>query len=83
MQTLDQWAEFFGWATLLNFGLLTLVTLILLALQGWMLPLHQKLFKLAEQDVRVAYFRYLANYKLFTLVFFAVPYVALKIMIAS
>jgi len=83
MQSLELWTNFFGWTTLLNFGLLTLVTLILLALQNWILPLHQKLFKLAEQDIRVCYFRYLAYYKLLTLVFFAVPYIALKIMIAN
>ena len=40
---------------------------------------HQKWFGLSELDLQREYFRYLANYKILTLVFNLVPYLALRL----
>jgi hypothetical protein len=72
--------EFLGWCTVINFGLLTISSVMLILLQGPISKLHQAIFKLDEGAVRLSYFWFLAAYKLAIIVFNFVPYCALKIM---
>ena len=69
----------FGWMTVLNMGFLAFTTVMLLVLQDWVTGVHARMFKMQEEDVRKAYFDYLAKYKTLTLVFALVPYLALKL----
>ncbi len=78
--TQDALTAFFGWMTVLNYGLLALMGLSLLALQGWASNLHARMFGLDTAVVRAAYFRFLANYKILATVFSLVPWLALKLM---
>lgn len=78
--TLPQLTEFIGWMTVLNFGILIVVGLMLIVLKPVVLSVHNKIFGLSETNLTRAYFRYLANYKILIFVFNVVPYVALKIM---
>ncbi len=68
-----------GWCTLINFALLMISTVMLAFFGEFVQKIHQKLFQLEECDLRKAYFRYLANYKLLVLFFNLVPYLAIRI----
>ncbi|NOD95050.1 hypothetical protein GS636_19820 [Ruegeria sp. HKCCD4884] len=71
---------FFGWMATLNIAVLLFTTVMVLLLQDWIAGIHGKLFQMEQPDVKRAYFRYLANYKILTLVFCIVPWLALKLM---
>ncbi|NOD78222.1 MULTISPECIES: DUF6868 family protein [unclassified Ruegeria] len=71
---------FFGWMAALNIAVLLFTTVMVLLLQDWIAGIHGKLFQMEQPDVKRAYFRYLANYKILTLVFCIVPWLALKLM---
>jgi hypothetical protein len=49
-------------------------------MRGLAVNLHTKMFALSEEDILRAYFQYLAQYKIATLVLSVVPYVSLKLM---
>lgn len=73
--------EFLGWCTILNYGVLTFSTLMLVSSAGnWAKRIHSKLFGIAEENLNPMYFSYLANYKLAIFIFNLAPYLALKIM---
>jgi hypothetical protein len=72
--------EFFGWCLVINAGLLVFTTVILLLAQNWAAKIHSKMFNLKEEDLKRAYFNYVALYKMLLIVFNLVPYVALKLM---
>ncbi|MDG2224605.1 MAG: hypothetical protein P8L85_24700 [Rubripirellula sp.] len=72
-------AEFLGWCVILNIGLLTFSTAAVIAMRDKIADLHGRLFGLEPAELKPAYFRYLANYKLLAIVFNVVPYVALKL----
>ena len=71
---------FFGWLAVLNIGLLTLMTLFIWLLMDWASCLHARLFGLDQRDVRRAFYGFLAQYKLLTLLFAITPYIALKLI---
>ncbi len=74
--------EFFGWCTVMHLGLLAISTVSMILGRRPAVRLHARLFDLDEATLSQAYFRYLANYKIATIVFSLVPYLALKIMAA-
>lgn len=69
----------FGWMTVLNFALLVLSTLLIVTLQDWAAGIHARMFQMEPGDAKRAYFRYLANYKILTIVFCLMPWLALKL----
>lgn len=80
MLTTDTLRQFFGWATVLNMGMLIFSSIMLAVLRGKITKLQSRLFGLGEKELTLAAYQYLANYKVLVLVFNAVPYLALKIM---
>ena len=73
--------EFFGWCTILNYGILAFATLMLITSTGdWAKGIHSKLFHFTKEQLDEKYFDFLANYKLAIFVFNLVPYITLKIM---
>ncbi|MFT5260361.1 MAG: hypothetical protein ACI9J2_002352 [Saprospiraceae bacterium] len=80
MITLPQLTEFFGWAAILNIGLLVLTTLSIVLMKQTISALHSKLFGLNKEELPQVYFDYLARYKALSLVFSVVPYLSLKLM---
>ncbi|MDV6028639.1 MAG: hypothetical protein F9B45_00710 [Phycisphaera sp. RhM] len=70
-----------GWCTLINLGVLTFSTVIVVGCGRTVGRLHQKWFQMESHEIRREYFRYLANYKLLVLVFNLVPYLALRLAI--
>ena len=78
--TLTEIANFLGWCTLLDFGLLILATLALAIAHEPVSKLHGKWFHMEPADLSRAYFGFLANFKILVIVFNLVPYLALRIM---
>ena len=78
--TLDELQKFFGWCALLNAGVLTFSTIMIVLCRSWVARFHGRLFGLDESTLSRIYMQYLAQYKILTLVFFCVPWLALKIM---
>jgi hypothetical protein len=75
-----EFANLLGWCTLLNFALLSFSSIALLIAHKPISKLHARLFKLEQSEISIAYFNYLANYKILILMFNLVPYLALRIM---
>ena len=80
MDKIETMAEFFGWCSVINIGILTLSSILVIAIRGTAVRIHAKMFNLDERTLSEAYLRYLAQYKIATIVFSIVPYFALKLM---
>ena len=80
MITITQLTQFLGWVSVINIGYLLLASIILIFKRGLISNIHMKLFDIEEKELSSTYFSFLSNYKIFTLVFFVAPYIALKIM---
>jgi hypothetical protein len=80
MITITQLTQFLGWVSVINIGYLLLASIILIFMRGLISNIHMKLFDIEEKELSSTYFSFLSNYKIFTLVFFVAPYIALKIM---
>lgn len=75
-----QLTTFFGWCAVLNIGLLLFATLALTLMRGFVLSIHSKLMGIDVSELPGHYVQYLAQFKVMTLIFSLVPYVALKLM---
>ncbi len=69
----------FGWMTALNIAVLLFSTLMIVLMQDWIAGIHGKMFQMERAEVKRAYFRYLANYKILTIIFCLVPWLALNL----
>ena len=69
-----------GWCAVINFGLLMLSSILLIAVRGAVSRIHAKMFNLDEKYLSQAYFQFLAQYKIAIIVFNIVPYFALRIV---
>lgn len=78
--TQDMLTSFFGWMTVLNFGLLIFATLVMLLLRDWAARLHGLLFGLDEAQVRLAFYGWLAGFKILAIIGSLVPYLALRLI---
>ncbi|MFK8115257.1 MAG: DUF6868 family protein [Rubripirellula sp.] len=78
--TIENLTTLMGWCALLNIGLLATSTVGLVVGKRFATSIHSRLFDLDETELAKAYFQYLANYKIATLVFNVIPYIALKLM---
>ena len=78
--TLDELQKFFGWCAVLNVGVLTFSTIMIVLCRSWIARFHGRLFGLDDSVLFRIYIQYLAQYKILTLVFFCVPWLALKFM---
>jgi hypothetical protein len=80
MITIDHLAAMLGWAAVINIAILLVSTIALVALRRPITALHAQLFGLDEKDLGRAYFQYLAQFKIATIVFTIAPYLALRII---
>ncbi len=80
MNSIETLRQFFGWCAVINIGFLLLATIMITLFRRPAMKLHQRLFGLSEAEVSREYFRYLAQYKIATLILAVVPYVALRMM---
>lgn len=80
MNSLETLTTFLGWCAVLNIGMLTFAAIALGLMRAPISQIHAKMSGLSEADLSRAYFQYLAQYKIATIVLNLVPYIALKIM---
>ncbi len=80
MMTLSQLTALFGWASILNIGMLLFATILLFIARPVIVPIHKKMFDVSDSDLSLIYIKYLAHYKILTLVFIVTPYISLKII---
>ena len=78
--TVETLATFFGWMAVINILYLVIATLLLTMMKDWVSGVHQRLLGLEKKDATLAYFNWLGNYKIFTMIFSIVPYIALRLM---
>lgn len=80
MFEVDQITEFLGWCVVINIALLSFTAVVILLFKEQVASLHSRLFCIERAELERLYFNWLGNYKLINVVFFLVPYIALKIM---
>ena len=68
-----------GWCSAINLALLVIAGIV--AMSRSLSRMHAKMFGLSEEDMRRAYFLYLAQYKIVVFVFNLVPYIALRLLV--
>lgn len=80
MLNLETLTTFFGWCSVINFGILIITTLLLSVARGLITNIHSKLMGVEKGNLANVYFEYLANYKIAIFMLNIVPYFALKLM---
>ena len=75
---LELFTQFMAWATAINVGLFVITALSVMMVGGPISQIHARMFGLEAPDVRRTYFGYLSVYKILVVVFFLVPYLALR-----
>ena len=78
--TIETLTEFFGWVSIINIAVLMISGLPVMLMRDVISKIHSKIFGLNPEDLGRAYFQYLAQFKIATIVFSIAPYIALKIM---
>ncbi len=80
MNSIGTLAEFFGWCTVINFGIYLLTVVGVTLLRGMALRINTWMFAISAEDFSRVSFQYVAAYKLAITVLCFTPYVVLKIM---
>jgi len=80
MMTISDLTALLGWAAVINIAVLLVSTIGLVAMRRPITAIHARLFGLDEKDLGRAYFQYLAQFKIATIVFTIAPYLALRII---
>ena len=80
MNSIESLRQFFGWCAVINIGVMLFSTIMIALFRGPAMKLQVRLFGLSEADMPPEYFRYLAHYKMATLILAVVPYLALRMM---
>jgi hypothetical protein len=79
METLQILSTALGWCCVINIAMLLYATVMLINFRPWVQKIHRRWFELDERDLDREYFRYLAMFKVLTLVFNIAPYIALRL----
>lgn len=80
MLSVDDLILFFLWGSVINFAILAIAAVSLIVLKSKIATLHQTLFDIDVNQLKLIYFKFLALYKILILVFFFVPYCSLTLM---
>ena len=74
---------FFFWMTVINFLILVISTVGVVALTQEMKVIHSQMFQVPSDELSQIYLEYLAWYKLLWMIFNLVPYISLRVMLAN
>jgi hypothetical protein len=77
---IEKLQEFFFWCMLINLGIYIFTAIMIMVFHDTVLKIQRKMFRLDEETVSKAVYRYLANYKLLITVFNFVPWIAILII---
>jgi hypothetical protein len=78
--TVEMLRAFFGWCTLINFGVMFIALFFMTLLRGWTTRIHAKMFGIPEEEVLKAVYLVMVGYKTAVFLFCFVPYLALRII---
>lgn len=78
--TIDTVRELLGWCTVINLALLLTWFISFTFAREWILGLHRKWFKLADEHFDTVHYAGMVFFKLCVLLFNLVPYVALRLI---
>lgn len=79
--TVEQLTAFFGWLTVINLVIYLFTVFTLLAFKDKFSAMHAKLFGMSADEVRQAYFSYIARYKTIIIAFNLAPYLVLRFFV--
>ena len=77
---LEQLTTLLGWSLVINTALLLVAWAAVTLLREFVLSIHTRMLGLSEEALMPIYINYIAQYKIFVIVFNVSPYIALKIM---
>ena len=69
MSSIDTWAAFFGWCTVVNLAIYVLSVFMLMLARGLVTRINCAVFGITEEDARREAFKYIAHFKLAITVF--------------
>ena len=78
--TIETLAMFFGWCTVINFGIILFLLLMFGLFHERIGELKAKWFGVTTEEAKATLFRVVHQYRLLFVVLNLVPYIALKIM---
>ena len=78
--TIEILSSFFLYCTLINFGMMLITVIVLNLFRGTIHKVHAKFWHIKEEEIDSAVYKFMAFYKILTIVFFFVPYLALLII---
>ena len=78
--TIEVLKKFFLWMTIINFGILIFYFLFFVFAHSFIYRLHTRWFKIKEEKLNTTLYKILGFYKIATIVFNLVPYIALVII---
>jgi hypothetical protein len=77
--TIELLTNIVGWCSVINLALIAISALVLATFRQPIIHIHSRLTGVEEFELPKLYFKYLASYKLLTLIFSVVPYIALRL----
>jgi len=80
MNSIETMTTFFGWCTVINFGIILLGVLFFGVFHEGVGKLSAKLFGITEAEAKATFFRVFQQYRLAVVIMNLVPYIALIIM---
>lgn len=80
---LDFVIQFLGWCSVINLALLSVSAISIGLFRNQIISIHAGIFGIKEKKLPKIYFKFLANFKSFVILFNLTPYIALKIMQAG
>lgn len=72
--------EFLKWSLIINIGILTYMSIVLIFARNWVFKIHSKLFQLDEKSFSAIIYSFLGFYKLLIIFFNLIPYITLLII---
>ena len=80
MDSIETFATFIGWCTVINIGFILLAMLVLSVFRERLATLNSKLFGVTKEEAKVTLFRVYYQYRFAFIFLNLVPYIVLKIM---
>ncbi len=80
MNSIEALTTFFGWCTVINFGIIIIVLLLFGAFHEGIGALGARIFGITKEEAKATLFHVFHQYRLAFAVLNVVPYIALKIM---
>ena len=79
--SIDLMQNFLGWCTLINIGIFTFWVIVFFVAYDWMYSLHGKWFKISAERFDSIHYLLMGFFKISIILFFLIPYLALRIVI--